>query len=234
METRNLEELIKDYIAKNEVTNSIEAVIRDAYLAGYKARIKQELILKGLGGNSINQGNKWMKYNFGAYCGGHLNNEAGYYMRFEEANNIPLFRLPTKEEIEYLTRNYIAEVTKNTSCSGWDYNHCVGFKAYHNNPCLIYFYHRTESLKINNIDIREKFPELRDSYACIWLADKVSDENKALAVALPMKFNQHNVHTGSVKYYYGTLLKPIFFEIDKTEKLQTHLIFDTKSIEEQF
>ena len=47
METRNLEELIKDYIAKNEVTNSIEAVIRDAYLAGYKARIKHHI--KGVG-----------------------------------------------------------------------------------------------------------------------------------------------------------------------------------------
>ena len=239
MEIKNLEELMEEYAHKIKVSNFRDSFLKDVFYAGYKARMKQELSLEALAGNRIHKhGYKWTYLNFGAECTGDQSfgkYAEGLYLTYDEAKNIPLFRLPTKAEFEYLVKHYIKEVSRNTSSGGWFYNHKIGFKAYYNNPCIAYFYHRRKELLLDNgCKICEIHPELKGKhYVCIWLADEVSEE-KAMAVALPMEFPEKTQYYNTYHDLYdGNMLTPIFLELDKTTKLQVHFIFDTEDIKKE-
>jgi hypothetical protein len=241
MEIKSLEELMEEYAREIKVSNFGHSFLRNVFYAGYKARMRQELSLEALSGNKIEgpyTTKKWTLFNFGASYSGDQSfgkYAEGIYVTYNEAKNIPLFRLPTKAEFEYLVRHYIKEVSRNSSSGGWFYNHKIGFKAYSNNPCIAYFYHRTKELILDDgRNIQNIYPELQGRrYVCIWLADEVSEE-KAMAVALPMEFPEKTQYYNTYHDLYdGTMLPPIFLELNKKTKLQVHFIFDTEDIKKE-
>lgn len=232
---------MEEYANEIKVSNFRHSFLKDVFYAGYKARMRQELSLEALPGNKVlghSYKTKWTYLNFGADCTGDQSfgkYAEGLYLTYDEAKNIPLFRLPTKVEFEYLVNHYIKEVSRNTSSGGWFYNHKIGFKAYPNTPCIAYFYHRKKELLLDDgRKIGEIHPDLMGRlYVCIWLADEVSEE-KAMAVALPMKFPEKTqYYTTYHDLYDGTMQNPIFLELNKKTKLQVHFIFDTENIKKE-
>lgn len=229
MEFKSYKELLEEYAKDIQVSNIGDTVLKHAFYAGYKARLRQELALKGLPGNDIYPFNNWTLLNYGAHYSTDMNfgeNACGYYLTYDEANNVPLFRLPTKKEFESLTRNYMSVAMSNSSYAGYFYNHRIGFKTDQNYPYFAIFYHRTHHYAIDGSRFYEKYKDFPADYvsACVWLADEVSEE-KALAVALPMIFEN-----GAAT---GRMLEPIYIEVEKKEKLQVHYIFDISKIEKE-
>lgn len=193
----------------------IRRQIIDAYESGYRDRVCQEEYIFLRNKTIFINGHFWQKLNYGATCETDLafgRYASGIRMNYYQADNIPYFRLPTKEEFLNLYNNTEHFGHFNLASDGrtWNERLSIGELSFYQIGLL------PQELKSIYIETDKCV------YVHCWLKDRISNDT-ALSVLFHIYPSKKGVLPGP---HTCKISGPQFIEVPKTCLLDAHFIYN--------